>query len=393
MVANTVFFWVLPTMFAVFAGVFAAIAHYEPKVRSARWAAYAFGIAMLGVILDTVRSPFPAWLFSFAVPLHWAAVICLINAFLSRHETTMPRLPTLVIFAVGLSINLWATFVDPQVTVRMPNANLTALVLLTLGLVYLYRYSDGLLNRITVAIFTGGWMCYAIRSGLYFMLDQSKEYASHPQWSQYMMLFYFTSGIISLAVAVHLVLTMTHDLLAAKQAISHVDELTGIGNRRALEQLVNAHETDGPTIGAVIMIDLDHFKQINDEYGHAGGDAVLAVTASVLQQHIAGSGTVVRMGGEEFAVLIHDSHKEASSAIAHLLRTAISATRLSPPFEDTAITASLGVADLGYAETVSSALRRADIALYAAKAKGRNRAEIAPHNSEAAPFVSMVSQI
>jgi diguanylate cyclase (GGDEF)-like protein len=391
MVANTVFFWVLPTMFAVFAGVFAAIAHYEPKVHSARWAAYAFGIAMLGVILDTVRSPFPAWLFSFAVPLHWAVVICLINAFLSRHETAMPRWPTFAIFVIGLSINLWATFVDPQVTVRMPNANLTALILLTLGLVYLYRYSAGLMNRITAVIFTGGWLCYAIRSGLYFMLDQSKEYASHPQWSQYMMLFYFTSGIISLAVAVQLVLTMVHDLLAAKQAISHVDALTGIGNRRALEQLIDVHEAAGPTIGAVIMIDLDHFKQINDQYGHAAGDAVLAATASVLQQHIAGSGNVVRMGGEEFAVLIHDSHKEASSAIAQLLRTAISATRLGHPFEDIAITASLGVADLGYAETVSNALRRADIALYAAKGNGRNRTEMAPATSDKAPLVSIVS--
>jgi diguanylate cyclase (GGDEF)-like protein len=391
MVANTVFFWVLPTMFAVFAGVFAIIAHYEPKVRSARWAAYTFGIAMLGVILDTVRSPFPPWLFSFAVPLHWAVVICLTNAFLSRHEAIMPRIPTLLIFAIGLSINLWATFIDPQVTVRMPNANFTALILLTLGLVYLYRYSAGLMNRITVVIFTGGWLCYAIRSGLYFMLDQSKEYASHPQWSQYMLLFYFTSGIISLAVAVQLVLTMVHDLLAAKQAISHVDALTGIGNRRALEQLVDVHEAGGSTIGAVIMIDLDHFKQINDQNGHAAGDAALAATASVLQQHIAGSGNVVRMGGEEFAALIHDSHKEASSAIAQLLRTAISATRLGHPFEDIAITASLGVADLCYDESVSNALRRADIALYTAKGNGRNRVEVAPAKTDKAPLVSISS--
>jgi diguanylate cyclase (GGDEF)-like protein len=206
-----------------------------------------------------------------------------------------------------------------------------------------------------------------------------------------MLLFYFTSGIISLAVAVQLVLTMVHDLLAAKQAISHVDALTGIGNRRALEQLVDVHEAGGSTIGAVIMIDLDHFKQINDQNGHAAGDAVLAATASVLQQHIAGSGNVVRMGGEEFAVLIHDSHKEASNAIAQLLRTAISATRLGHPFESIAITASLGVADLCYDETVSNALRRADIALYTAKGNGRNRVEVAPAKTDKAPLVSISS--
>jgi diguanylate cyclase (GGDEF)-like protein len=375
MVANTVFFWVLPTMFAVFAGVFASIAHYEPKVRSARWAARAFGIGTFGIILDTVRSPFPHWVFSFAVPLHWASILCLINAFLSRHNMVMPRLPTAVIFVTGVCINLWATFIDPQVTVRMPNANFTALALITLGLVYLYRHNAGLLDRITAAIFTGGWLCYAVRAGIYFMLDQSKEYGTHPQWSQYMLLFYFTSGIMALAIAVQLVLTMTHDLLAAKQAMSHIDALTGIGNRRALEKFVDAHEAGAQTIGSVIMVDLDHFKQVNDIHGHATGDAVLVATAAVLEQHIGGSGNVVRMGGEEFAVLIHASHAEASTAIAQLLRTAVSAIRFDAPLDRLSFSASLGVADLEPGENVGAALRRADMALYAAKNGGRNRVE------------------
>ncbi len=377
MVANTVFFWVLPTMFAVFAGVFASIARYEPKVRSARWAAAAFAIGTLGIILDTVRGPFPPWMFSFAVPLHWASIICLINAFLSRHHAMMPRVATLLVFLIGLCINLWATFIDPQVTVRMPNANFIALALITVGLVSLYRYSQSLLDRITAAIFTGAWLCYAIRAGIYFMLDQSKEYGHHPQWSQYMMLFYFTSGIMALGIAVQLVFTMAHDLLAAKQAINHIDALTGIGNRRALEKLIDAHDSGEQAVGSVIMVDLDRFKHINDEFGHATGDAVLVATAHVLQQHIGGSGHVVRMGGEEFAVLIHASHTEASRAIAQLLRTAIAAIRLSEPLETLTFSASFGVADLEHGETVSTALRRADMALYAAKNAGRNRVEFA----------------
>jgi diguanylate cyclase (GGDEF)-like protein len=332
---------------------------------------------MVGIIFDTIRSPFPPWLFSFAVPLHWASIICLINAFLSRHHSVMPRMPTLAIFTAGECINLWATFIDPQVTVRMPNANFTALALVTLGLFYLYRHRAGLLNRITVIIFTGGWLCYLVRAGIYFMLDQSKEYGTNPQWSQYMLLFYFTSGIMALAIAVQLVLTMTHDLLAAKQEMSHVDALTGISNRHALEKYIDAHEAGARKIGSVIMIDLDHFKQVNDAYGHATGDAVLVAAAKILEQHIGGSGNVVRMGGEEFAVLIHASHSEASTAIAQLLRTAISAIRLDVPHDALSFSASLGVADLEPKETVSIALRRADMALYSAKNSGRNRVEIA----------------
>jgi diguanylate cyclase (GGDEF)-like protein len=83
------------------------------------------------------------------------------------------------------------------------------------------------------------------------------------------------------------------------------------------------------------------------------------------------------MGGEEFAVLIHASHSEASTAIAQLLRTAISAIRLDVPHDALSFSASLGVADLEPKETVSIALRRADMALYSAKNSGRNRVEIA----------------
>jgi diguanylate cyclase (GGDEF)-like protein len=125
------------------------------------------------------------------------------------------------------------------------------------------------------------------------------------------------------------------------------------------------------------MLDLDHFKTINDSFGHDTGDAVLEATGALLTHHCAAFGPVVRMGGEEFAILVYASHTEATEHLAHLLRTAIAALRLPCLPEGRQITASIGVAKLAPSETERDAIRRADDALYAAKNGGRDRVEFA----------------
>ncbi len=360
-------------MFGFFATVFAIVARSGSKIHSARWASLAFAIGLVGILMDTIRSPFPPLFFTLAVPLHWASILCLLNAFLSRNGATMPRLPTAIVFAVGLAVNTWFSFVDPEVTVRVPNANLTALALISVGLPYFFAQAKGFMNRITLSIQIAVWSCYAIRTVLYFSLNQSAEYGAHAIWSQYMMLFYFSTVVLALAVAMQLVLTITSDLIEQKHTASAIDALTEIANRRGLNFMIEAHERHTHRIGAVAMIDLDNFKVINDTYGHAIGDAVLRVAAQTIKQHVTGLGEGVRMGGEEFAVLIYATHAEAASAIAQLLRTAISAARLGEPHENITFTASIGLAILRADETVTDAIRRADIALYSAKNSGRNQ--------------------
>jgi diguanylate cyclase (GGDEF)-like protein len=132
-----------------------------------------------------------------------------------------------------------------------------------------------------------------------------------------------------------------------------------------------------PVFGAVMMVDLDRFKQVNDLHGHATGDAVLAATARALAQGCQGFGEVARLGGEEFALLVRATHAEAAVQLAELLRTSIAALRLDPPSEALAFTASIGVATIEPEETVGEAMRRADMALYRAKEAGRDRVAFA----------------
>jgi diguanylate cyclase (GGDEF)-like protein len=385
MVANTIFFWLLPVMYAVFALVFMAVARSEGKSGCARKGAAAFGIAVLAIILDTQRSYFPSWFFTLAVPLHWLVLIYTADAFLARHGDRTPRKPAAILFAVGLTINLWATFVVDRVDIRVPNASIICIALLTIALPRFFRPNMRMLDKLTAGAFAATWLSYVVRFGIYFTLDQSKEYAAGSLWSQYMMMFYFTSAVITLMLAILLILSITADIVERHHAATTVDALTGIANRRGYDRIVERQGIDLPKIGAVMMIDLDRFKAINDVHGHAIGDAVLVATALAIEKGCSGFGQVARLGGEEFAVLVHQTHRDAAGHLAQLLRSAIAAMRLDAPLDDIGFTASIGVASLAAGESVGDAMRRADMALYKAKNEGRNRVELAPDACDIEP--------
>jgi diguanylate cyclase (GGDEF)-like protein len=167
--------------------------------------------------------------------------------------------------------------------------------------------------------------------------------------------------------------------LALAEARAATDSLTGLPNRRAVQEalkrmVAQAGRTLAPM--AVLLLDLDHFKQINDTYGHDRGDAVLSAVGEVLASTLRTSDFVGRNGGEEFVALLPDTGVEGAMEAAEKLRTAIG--RLTLPGIDRPISASVGAAVYPHtAADAESLLRLADRALYAAKASGRNRSEMA----------------
>jgi diguanylate cyclase (GGDEF)-like protein len=167
--------------------------------------------------------------------------------------------------------------------------------------------------------------------------------------------------------------------LALAEARAATDSLTGLPNRRAVQEalkrmIAQAGRTLAPM--AVLVLDLDHFKQINDTYGHDRGDAVLAAVGDVLAGALRTSDFVGRNGGEEFVALLPDTGADGALEAAEKLRAAIA--RVTLPGIDRAVTASVGVAVYPHtAADPESLLRLADRALYAAKAAGRNRAAVA----------------
>lgn len=159
------------------------------------------------------------------------------------------------------------------------------------------------------------------------------------------------------------------------------DPLTGLQNRRSFfanaERELARLQRGKVSHGALIMIDLDHFKRINDTYGHGIGDDVLRHLAGTLMRTLRRSDYASRLGGEEFAVLLPDTSEEQGMRLAERLRVSIAEAVVSTPTGDIFFTASMGLTILDGADpNIDTALARADDALYRAKEGGRNRVEV-----------------
>ncbi|WAR43458.1 GGDEF domain-containing protein [Methylomonas rapida] len=128
---------------------------------------------------------------------------------------------------------------------------------------------------------------------------------------------------------------------------------------------------------SLIFVDIDHFKALNDEYGHDCGDMALAAVASKVKDSVRGSDVVFRYGGEEFVIMLIDTNLDAAAVIAERVRTCIESQTLAYGMEVLNITASLGVSSLRGNENMESFIKRADTAMYKAKQTGRNRVCVA----------------
>ena len=162
--------------------------------------------------------------------------------------------------------------------------------------------------------------------------------------------------------------------------LASTDTLTSLPNRRSLMAMLAQRLQSpghGAPHGALLMLDIDHFKQVNDTYGHPVGDLVLQQMAQVMRQSLRAEDYAARLGGEEFVVLLHQTTLQESRQLAERLCECVA----SHPADAgavgmIAITVSIGLVELTDGEG-AVALARADKALYAAKAAGRNRVCVA----------------
>lgn len=169
------------------------------------------------------------------------------------------------------------------------------------------------------------------------------------------------------------------ELIAAKNALAHEamhDPLTGAPNRRAIldalekELMRKKRKTSTVSIG---LCDIDHFKKVNDTYGHQAGDEVLQGFVKIVQKCLRGYDMLGRLGGEEFLVVAPDSRGMPEEGLYERLRGEVASRKIPTKMGDIPITVSIGVAAGDNGHTADSLLAAADAALYRAKAEGRNR--------------------
>jgi diguanylate cyclase (GGDEF)-like protein len=164
------------------------------------------------------------------------------------------------------------------------------------------------------------------------------------------------------------------------EKLATIDALTGLYNRRAI--LGKLHESINSAnryreILSLIMLDIDHFKKINDRYGHLTGDNVLEQIATSIRHNVRDTDAVGRYGGEEFVIILQKTNLSSAWVVAERLRGVIQNTQMKDPLGNMfAVTISQGLVDWERAEDAPSLISRADEALHRAKEKGRNRVQI-----------------
>ena len=196
----------------------------------------------------------------------------------------------------------------------------------------------------------------------------------------YMLLWWLCMAI---AVTLGMVLMAAERLQADLDDQANRDPLTGALNRRAFaliaeKAMARSRRSSKPL--SVLIMDLDNFKQINDCHGHDVGDALLCSFVASANQIFRGEDVFCRFGGEEFVALLPNTSAKQAQVAAERMRSAFAADSSSERALSTPITVSIGIAEREPEEEIESLLRRADAALYHAKATGRNRCELAEGN-------------
>ena len=191
--------------------------------------------------------------------------------------------------------------------------------------------------------------------------------------------FETTTALITIVITS--VLAVAFSMITNRQRVQLLklatkDPLTGAGNRRALDsKLRDVVNTFGRTgvPASLLMVDLDHFKTVNDLLGHAAGDRILQNVTEIINLRIRVTDSLYRIGGEEFVVVLEGADLEQAAHLAEQLRTLVDANELVP---DHTVTISLGVAELRKSESPYDWLHRADEAMYQAKDAGRNATSV-----------------
>lgn len=366
---------------AIFALVFWLIHFFNKRQPFSGWIAVAYSAALAAYIIDSTRSASTNVGFIFvSTGLFWIFSLAVAKAIYVRCEAAFPNVLVGLILSSAMTAFAVLTFVAPDISIRSVLVSVVAAILLSLALPPLWKAGEKVIDGVLFGVIATVAATFIVRIVIvYFLHGLTLTEQSYSQ-SEYAWIFHFTSGICALALAVVLLYAAGLDMVWHFHGQSNRDPLTGLLNRRGLKGSFNAsadRRQKKVYVRAIILFDIDHFKRVNDQYGHAVGDKVLqrvAKTASGLCQE---QGQVARTGGEEFAILTDwiplETAQQLAQHICDSLRF-IAHPELAP---DHKVTASFGLAVLTDADSLHDAMDRADQALYHAKRNGRNQVALA----------------
>jgi diguanylate cyclase (GGDEF)-like protein len=225
---------------------------------------------------------------------------------------------------------------------------------------------------LAVAITFGFLMAHLLTKPIFAAFLDSGPTAQAYASTNYALFSQATGGTLIITAGLLALLMVVQNAMGETITLSETDPLTGIANRRGFERqsarmFADARRSNSPL--AIVLFDLDHFKAINDNYGHAAGDSVIKAFAELLQRTAPPTAAIARLGGEEFVLLLDRTTVHAAWRVAQGIRSALTGVGTHLP----AITVSGGIAGMEIGDDPDAMLRRADKWTYTAKQQGRDR--------------------
>ncbi|MBW9117387.1 GGDEF domain-containing protein [Rhizobium cauense] len=362
---------------ASFSAVFVVVATRSRSRKAALWIGGGFGVASLSAICELLVAytsvPKPWALGAFATVL--IGMVMLGVGIGKLHEKRIS--PWIPVTFVGASLVLSYFIYDlPRGTfihTFLYQTPFAIVILTTAAAVLSLRKRSWIVRFLGALLFLTGMHFYA--KAVLAVFAGSGATARDYVHTNYAIISQSLTAVLVVAVGLTLLATLTLEMMADQRNVSETDALSSLANRRGFDRMVQsilASWPDGPH--AIIFCDLDHFKAINDTYGHHIGDLVIREFGQQLRGRSPTGAAAGRIGGEEFAVLLPNTGLDAAVQFAQTLRSAT--MRLANLPDTVNVTASFGVATFASAGELTEAYRKADMALYNAKNAGRNRVKI-----------------
>jgi diguanylate cyclase (GGDEF)-like protein len=366
------------------AAAFLTIAAYDRRHASARWFAFSYVVGMSYFVFEFAIASFgTSMVLVLASYASFLAALTVLNVGVARkYSVPAPWIAMAIIFVASLVGCYLIQDMPRQSFVRMLIYQSPYFIMqaMAAGIVAQAKARSAL-DNVLMGLLAASALQFLSKPFLFRTFGGTGDSPDQYLSTIYALFSQSMGTIFAIAVALMLLVILVRDVLAEANARSETDMLSGLLNRGGFEAHAAAALQEARRLGvpaSLVISDLDHFKSVNDNFGHAAGDTVIVTFARFLRSAMADHHLAGRIGGEEFAVLLPGTNLVAARLFAEGARNAFASLTVDGMAPTKRFTASFGVAELAGGETIADLMERADKALYLAKNSGRDCVKIAP---------------
>lgn len=367
----TIFQLMLPICMTIFACAFMVLSRFNIPAAFA----WGLGLGLCGAGFATSVAPVPAPVAALASDTFFVAgFFFYAEAFLIHFAKPLFRRERMAFAAIYLIMNAYVVLRLGNLHIELLLNDVATSCLLGFALVRVMNNTVTLAERAVVLVGSIVVIDTLLRVLVFVFFSASSNRLEDFAQSSYAVAMQATTTLIGVFYVLAIAAALADRVIRQLRDDAERDPLTGLLNRRGFDQATSLVSQAGQLRGSIIICDIDHFKQVNDRYGHAAGDRVIQALADALHRHLPINAISARFGGEEFVSFLPAASLAEAGILAQSLRGHFAAQDWRHMTIDQQITASFGVAAVADGEgSVQATIKRADQALYDAKAAGRNK--------------------